>query len=105
MQGEFDFPNGHLGHLSEEQNDALENFRQMITAEELYVPATDNKPPSHDDALLLRFLRARRFVPKDALQQFRETDQWRKANDLEGLYFNIDVDDYDETRRYVSLLT
>ena len=49
-----------------------------------------------------RFLRARRFVPKDAFQQFKDTERWRQVNELENLYNNIDVDNYDEARKLVS---
>ena len=101
-RGEFGFPNGHLGYLTPEQDNALEEFKKMITAEGLYTPGKDDKLPSHSDALLLRFVRARRFVPKDALGQFKDTEQWRKLNGLVDLYMNIDVDDYDESRRHVS---
>ena len=49
-----------------------------------------------------RFLRARRFVPADAYTQFKETEQWREINKIDQLYYNIDVDNYDEARRLVS---
>jgi hypothetical protein len=49
-----------------------------------------------------RFLRARRFVPKDALGQFKDTEHWREQNEITALYDNIDVGDYEETRRLVS---
>ena len=46
-----------------------------------------------------RFLRARKWVPADAYQQFKDTEAWRKANQLEVLYDTIDIDAYEETRR------
>lgn len=49
-----------------------------------------------------RFLRARRFVPQDALQQFMDTEKWREQNLIGDLYENIDVGDYEETRKLVS---
>jgi hypothetical protein len=48
-----------------------------------------------------RFLRARRWVVQDAYTQFKETEEWRKANELEVLYDTIDVKAYEETRRLV----
>lgn len=48
-----------------------------------------------------RFLRARRWVIKDAYAQFKDTEEWRKANQLEVLYDTIDVDAYEQTRRLV----
>ena len=50
-----------------------------------------------------RFLRARRFVPQDALQQFTDTELWRESNKIGDLYNNIDIKDYEETRRLVSM--
>ena len=41
-------------------------------------------------------------MPKDALQQFKDTEKWRELNELDNLYMNIDVDDYDTSRRHVS---
>ena len=35
----------------------------------------------------------------DAYQQFKDTEEWRKSNQLEVLYDTIDVDAYEETRR------
>jgi hypothetical protein len=40
-------------------------------------------------------------VPKEALTQFKATEEWRKENHLEELYDTIDVKEYDETRRLV----
>lgn len=50
-----------------------------------------------------RFLRARRFVPQDAVQQFSDTERWRAENQIDTIYENIDVKDYEETRRLVSI--
>ena len=48
-----------------------------------------------------RYLRARRFVPQDALGQFQDTEKWREANEIDNLYENIDVEAYEETRKLV----
>jgi hypothetical protein len=48
-----------------------------------------------------RFLRARRFIVADAYKQFQETEDWRKANEIDKLYETIDLDQYEETRRLV----
>lgn len=50
-----------------------------------------------------RYLRARKFVPKDAFAQFKDTEIWRKENKLDALYENIDIHDYQEARSVVSL--
>ena len=48
-----------------------------------------------------RYLRARKFVPQEAFTQFKDTEDWRKTNQLEELYESIDVDEYEQTRRLV----
>ena len=48
-----------------------------------------------------RYLRARRWVVEDAYQQFKDTEEWRKANDLDVLYNTIDLDAYEQSRRLV----
>lgn len=47
-----------------------------------------------------RFLRARRFDPRKAERQFADTATWRKENDVDNLYANFDVDEFESTRRY-----
>lgn len=48
-----------------------------------------------------RFLRARRWVVLDAYKQFKETEDWREANQLDVLYDSIDLDAYEQSRRLV----
>lgn len=48
---------------------------------------------------MLRYLRARKFIPKDAFAQFKDTEDWRKENQLDTLYETIDVNEYEQTRR------
>jgi len=50
-----------------------------------------------------RFLRARRWVVEDAFKQFKDTHEWRIANDIEVLYKTIDLDAYEQSRRMVRL--
>ncbi|MCJ1285428.1 hypothetical protein MMC26_004768 [Xylographa opegraphella] len=97
--GEFGYPVGHLGHLTDTQAEALVEFKKLCQEKNLFKPASDINQSSHDDVTMLRFLRARRFVPQDALQQFTETEAWREANKIGDLYNNIDIKDYEETRR------
>ena len=111
------YPHGHLGYLSQDEENALQNFKVFLEEKGLY---KSGDKPSHDDQTLLyvvsltldqesaadsvlprRFLRARKWVIKDAYQQFKDTEVWRKANQLEVLYDTIDVDAYEETRRLV----
>lgn len=48
-----------------------------------------------------RFLRARRWVPEDAFGQFKDTEDWRVANDIDVLYRTIEVGAYEQSRRLV----
>lgn len=48
-----------------------------------------------------RFLRARKFDVEGAWAQFKDTEDWRKANAIEALYENINVDSYEAARRMV----
>ena len=48
-----------------------------------------------------RYLRARRWVVNDAFQQFSDTEEWRKANEIDILYHTIEVDAYEQSRRLV----
>lgn len=50
-----------------------------------------------------RYLRARRWVPADALQQFKDTHEWREANDIDVLYNTIEIPSYEQSRRMVRL--
>jgi hypothetical protein len=46
-------------------------------------------------------LRARRFNVQDAFEQYKDTEEWRAANQLETLYETIDLQHFEETRRLV----
>ncbi|CAD6446356.1 7dee53d0-67d9-42c7-8f47-e25709e75d5c [Sclerotinia trifoliorum] len=97
---EYGFPQGHLGHLTTEEEAALNNFKVLCTEKGLYKPGNGiDQPASHEDATLLRFLRARRFIVADAFKQFSDTEQWREDNELDQLYETIDLEHYEETRR------
>ena len=95
------WPTGHVGHLSENQQNALESFKKLCEQKGYYAPASaDGKvQASHDDETLLRYLRARKFIPQEAFAQFKDTEDWRQENQLDTLYETIDIEEYDQTRR------
>ncbi|KAL7934410.1 CRAL-TRIO domain-containing protein [Trichoderma chlorosporum] len=90
------FPHGHLGHLSAPQEEALERFKAVLQEKGLWRPGP---PASHDDQTLLRYLRARRWIVEDALGQFKDTEEWREANNIDTLYRTIELDAYEQSRR------
>ncbi|KAJ5191635.1 uncharacterized protein N7498_010620 [Penicillium cinerascens] len=94
---------GHLHHLTPEQQEKLDEFKAVCAERGYYTPAVEQdgetKPPSHGDATMLRFLRARRFDVEGAWAQFKDTEDWRKENAIEALYENISVDSYEAARR------
>ncbi|QPC78324.1 hypothetical protein HYE68_009076 [Fusarium pseudograminearum] len=89
---DYAYPYGHLGHLTQKQEEAFVQFKKVLEERGLLTPA-------HDDPLILRYLRARRWNVEDAYTQFKETEDWRKANDLNVLYDTIDLSAYDFSRR------
>ncbi|KAF7716387.1 Uncharacterized protein PECH_005323 [Penicillium ucsense] len=96
---------GHLHHLTPEQEAKLEEFKKLCAGHKYYTPAVvdadgvEASPASHGDATMLRFLRARRFDVEGAWGQFKDTEDWRKENDIEDLYANIAVEKYEASRR------
>lgn len=44
---------GHLGHLTQEQENILATFKDNLSRAGLYQPPTDTQKASHDDATLL----------------------------------------------------
>lgn len=110
---------GHVGHLTPQEESSFQQFKELAAKEDFYTPATSAKKASHDDGTLVyevpnhlfahcsslssRYLRARKFVPQEAFIQFKDTEIWRKDNDLVALYDKIDIHDYQEARSVVSL--
>ncbi|KAL8640103.1 MAG: hypothetical protein Q9228_002939 [Teloschistes exilis] len=89
---------GHLGHLTRQEEAAVVEFKKLSASKGFYRPETDTQRASHDDGTLIRYLRARKFVPQDAFTQFKDTEIWRKDNNLDALYEKIDIQDYQEAR-------
>ncbi|KAK7464666.1 hypothetical protein VKT23_005873 [Stygiomarasmius scandens] len=91
---------GHIGHLTPAQEESLETFKKMLSDAGLYHAASKEGKASHDDATLLRFLRARRFSPQKALKQFSDTLSWRKKHDVDNLYASFPVEEFESSKRY-----
>jgi len=51
---EYGFPQGHLGHLTPDEEAALSNFKKLCAEKGLYKPGTGaDEPASHEDPTLL----------------------------------------------------
>ncbi|EPQ54685.1 CRAL/TRIO domain-containing protein [Gloeophyllum trabeum ATCC 11539] len=96
----YDILAGHPGHLTPDQETDLERFKQNLSSAGLYKPGDESTPPSHDDAVLLRFLRARKFDVQKAQKQFSDAEAWRKENDIENLYANFDPEEFESAKRF-----
>ena len=44
---------GHVGHLTTQEESALNQFKQLSAKQGFYTPATDTKKASHDDGTLV----------------------------------------------------
>ena len=52
-KGEFGYPAGHLGHLTDSQKAALVEFKQLVKEAGLFTEAKDEDPATHSDVTLL----------------------------------------------------
>lgn len=100
VKGVPQFPVGHLGHLTPQQLSLLDQLKSTCAEKGIYRPGQGDKWPSHDDATMLRYLRARSWQVSPAHEQFRGTETWRKENRLDQLYEeDIDIEEYEDTRK------
>ncbi|KHN98449.1 Cellular retinaldehyde-binding/triple function [Metarhizium album ARSEF 1941] len=94
-RSQLGYPSGHLGHLSEHEAEALAKFKDVLEQRGVW----KRDAASHDDQTLLRYLRARRWAVDDAYRQFKATEDWRRANNIDTLYRTIDLEAYEQSRR------
>ncbi|KAJ6448881.1 CRAL-TRIO domain-containing protein [Mycena sanguinolenta] len=88
-------PPGHLGNLTPAQEEALAKISEEIRAEGVYVEAR------HDDATLLRFLRARKFDVSQAKEMLIASEKWRKEFDVDELVKTFDFTEVAEVDKYL----
>lgn len=87
---------GRLGHLSPEQVETLKTLKTELAAEGYFTEGSGKEKAeiyggglagaSHDDATLLRFLRARKFDLGKTKLMFIESEKWRKEFKVDELY-------------------
>ncbi|KAF8665681.1 hypothetical protein AX16_000134 [Volvariella volvacea WC 439] len=81
---------GRLGNLTVVQLHTLEKFKQELQAEGWFVPER------MDDAMLLRFLRARKFDLVKAKEMLIAAEQWRKDFGVDEIYPNFDYPEQEQ---------
>ncbi|CAE6452654.1 unnamed protein product [Rhizoctonia solani] len=90
----------HSG-LDEQQSKALDELKGILEKSGEYNPGGEGSKPSHSDATLIRFLRARRYSPTNAAQHFRNVEKWRGEHDVDNLYrTGFDVQEFEEMKTF-----
>ncbi|PLW45537.1 hypothetical protein PCANC_10146 [Puccinia coronata f. sp. avenae] len=93
---EKDLMTGRVGNLTSEQAEALKKFKLELANEGFFKEGNGPEKSdmygggltgaSHDDATLLRFLRARKFDLAKSKLMFTECEKWRKEFKVDELY-------------------
>ncbi|KDQ20994.1 hypothetical protein BOTBODRAFT_142375 [Botryobasidium botryosum FD-172 SS1] len=97
---EVDRFSGRPGSLSPAQQAALGTFKERLIKSGLYHAGQGSEEGSHSDDTLLRFLRARKFEPAKAEEQFAATEAWRKEHDVDELYNRFDPVEFEDAKRF-----
>jgi len=85
---------GRVGNLTIPQQHTLEKFKKELQDEGYFVPER------HDDATLLRFLRARKFDLVKAKEMIISAEQWRKDFGVDELVKSFDFKEKAEVDKY-----
>ncbi|KAG8891839.1 cytosolic factor, phosphatidylinositol/phosphatidylcholine transfer protein [Tulasnella sp. 403] len=85
---------GRLGHLTIPQQHTLDKFKQELKDEGYFVPER------HDDATLLRFLRARKFDLVNSKKMIIDQEMWRKEFGTDELAKNFDFPEKEQVDKY-----
>eukprot|EP00057_Strongylocentrotus_purpuratus_P006351 XP_011660825.1 PREDICTED: SEC14-like protein 2 [Strongylocentrotus purpuratus] len=73
---------GFLEDLTESHKEKLKKFKENVA---------DILKPEHNDVLLLRFLRARKFDLNKTEVMFRNDVTWRKENNIDTILETFEV--------------
>ncbi|ORZ29452.1 CRAL-TRIO domain-containing protein [Catenaria anguillulae PL171] len=83
---------GRLGHLTDAQQEALLQLQRELVAENKF------RPTHHDEHLLLRFLRARKFNVPLAKTMLLNCEAWREKDKVEELARTFQFPEGDQIR-------
>ncbi|KAF9162999.1 cytosolic factor, phosphatidylinositol/phosphatidylcholine transfer protein [Actinomortierella ambigua] len=84
---------GRVGNLDANQQKALEDFKTLIQNEGIFVEER------HDDHLLLRFLRARKFNLQATHKMFTDCENWRREFKVDELIDGFKFDEEEAVRK------
>jgi hypothetical protein len=84
---------GRLGYLTTEQQSILDQFKIILEAQGAY------QMEKHDDHLLLRFLRARKFVLNDTIKMWLEKEKWALEFGVDDLITSFDFPQWAEIKK------
>jgi hypothetical protein len=79
---------GRIGTLTPEQEKALSEFKSQLTARALF------NAERHDDHLLCRFLRARKFDLVKTMEMFSNCERWRQEKKVDEIYETFTFDEH-----------
>jgi hypothetical protein len=85
---------GRLGYLTVEEEDILTQFKKELSEEGFYDPS------HHDDHLLLRFLRARKFQIPLSKKMFIDYITWRKDFGTDELIDTLEFPEFLVVQRF-----
>lgn len=85
---------GRVGFLTSEQQGALELLKIQLQSENQF------KEDRHDDYLLLRFLRARRFDVTKSKTMLLDCEKWRQSFGVDELVRSFDFPELDDVKKY-----
>lgn len=78
---------GLVGSLTPEQSEILQKFKDALQQQGLF------NAQRHDEYLLLRFLRARKFDLTRALEMITNCENWRKEKQVDQIYETFRFDE------------
>ena len=86
---------GRLGHLTENEDKALADFKALISTKDGYYD-----PERHDDHIILRFLRARKFNLEQTDKMWSDYIEWFKSFKVDDICENFEFPEYPIVKKH-----